>query len=91
MKKEVLVRGYESKYGEKFEYMKYKKFSKHTTAYVELINLIYEQYRTVEILSLETEKVINLYLENFIEKNKSVSKTKLLLIQIKNQKKIKLI
>lgn len=53
-------------------YGSYKPFNKNAAAYNTLIEQFFESYRDVEILSDEAEKISTLYLENFIDKSKSV-------------------
>ena len=54
------------------EVIKFEKFNKNAKTYVELINHTYLQYKTIEEKSLEIEKIIKLYLDHFVEKNKIV-------------------
>lgn len=40
--------------------------------YQDFNNMLYENFKTFEIVSQEIEKVVYLYLDNFIERNKLV-------------------
>lgn len=52
--------------------IKFEKFSKCAKVYIDLINRTYLQYRIIEEKSLEIEKIIKLYLDHFVDKNKIV-------------------
>jgi len=52
--------------------IKFEKFSKSAKIYVDLINRTYLQYKIIEEKSLEIEKIIKLYLDHFVDKNKIV-------------------
>ena len=47
------------------EFGGYKKFSKHCVTYIRIIDKIYEAYKSLEITSIEIEKVCTLYIEDF--------------------------
>ena len=47
------------------EFGGYKKFSKHCVAYTDIVDKIYEAYKTLEIISGEIEKICTLYIDGF--------------------------
>lgn len=46
------------------EFGGYKKFSKHCATYTAIINKIHEAYKSIEMTSVEIEKVCTLYIED---------------------------
>lgn len=54
------------------EMIKFEKFNKNAKTYVDLINQTFLQYKLMEEKSMEIEKIIKLYLDHFVDKNKIV-------------------
>ena len=47
------------------EFGGYKKFSKHCVTYTGIVNKIYEAYKSLEMITIEIEKVCALYIDVF--------------------------
>ena len=57
---------------EDFEQMIHKSFKVFKKQFLNITSLIYQQYSAVEEYSKQTEKIVHLYINHFIEKNRSV-------------------
>ncbi|EAR85031.2 hypothetical protein TTHERM_00529830 (macronuclear) [Tetrahymena thermophila SB210] len=55
-----------------FEQIINKNFHKQSEAFIRITNQIYGQYQAVEKYSKQTEKIVYLYINHFIEKNRSI-------------------
>ncbi|KAL4490324.1 hypothetical protein ABPG72_004363 [Tetrahymena utriculariae] len=57
---------------QEFEQIINKHFHKQSEAFIRITNQIYGQYQAVEKYSKQTEKIVYLYINHFIEKNRSI-------------------